>query len=83
MRPVAAGDGLGQRGLADARRADEAEDRPLELLHQRLHGEVLEDALLDLLQAVVVLVEDPARPRLMSSLSLVYSPQGSERIQSM
>ena len=31
---------------------------PLQLLHQRLHREVLEDALLDLLQAVVVLVED-------------------------
>ena len=48
-----------QRGLADAGRPDQAQDRPLELLHQRLHGEVLEDALLDLLEAVVVLVEDP------------------------
>ena len=48
-----------QRRLAHARRSDEAHDRPLQLLHQRLHGQVLEDPLLDLLQAVVVLVEDP------------------------
>ena len=53
------GDRARQRGLADARRADQAQDRPFELLHQRLHGEVLEDPLLDLLEAVVVLVEDP------------------------
>src|SRR2546422_84573 len=33
---------------------DEAEDRALHLLHHRLHGEVLEDALLGLLQPVVV-----------------------------
>ena len=48
-----------ERRLADAGRSHEAQDRALELLHQRLHRQVLEDALLDLLQAVVVLVEDP------------------------
>ena len=58
LRPVARGDGLAERGLADARRADQAEDRALELLHALLHGEILEDPLLDLLQAVVVGVED-------------------------
>ena len=52
-------DRLGERGLADAGRPDQAQDRPLQLLHQRLHRQVLEDALLDLLQAVVILVEDP------------------------
>ena len=57
--PVARAMDSAERGLADARRADEAEDGPLQLLHQRLHREVLEDALLGLLQAVVVLVEDP------------------------
>ena len=51
-------DRLGQRGLADARRADEGEDGRLRLLDQRAHGEELEDALLDLLQPVVILVED-------------------------
>ena len=58
LRPVARAIDLRERRLADAGRPDEAEDRALELLHQRLHREVLEDALLDLLQAVVVLVED-------------------------
>ena len=53
-----AGDRLRQRGLADAGRSDEAEDRALRLLDELAHGEELEDALLDLLEAVVVLVED-------------------------
>jgi hypothetical protein len=51
------GDRLAERGLADARRADEAEDRALELAGARLHREVLDDALLDLLEAVVVVVQ--------------------------
>ena len=57
---IAAGgprDRLAERGLADAGRADEAEDRALHLLHALLHGEVLEDALLDLLEPVMVGVE--------------------------
>ncbi len=53
-----AGDRLRQRGLPYARRADEAEDRPLGLLHELAHGQELENALLDLIEAVVVLVED-------------------------
>jgi hypothetical protein len=52
------GDRPRQRGLADAGRADQAQDRALHVIDQRLHGEVLEDALLDLLQAVVLGVED-------------------------
>jgi hypothetical protein len=51
------GDRLAERGLADAGRADQAQDRRLQLVDALLHGEVLEDAFLDLLQAVVVLVE--------------------------
>ena len=52
-------DRLGERRLADARRADEADDRALGLADQLAHGEELEDAVLDLLEAVVVLVEHP------------------------
>ena len=52
---------LAERGLADARRADEAEDRALALGVQLAHGEIFEDALLDLGQAVMVLIEDAAR----------------------
>ena len=56
-----AGDRLAQRGLADAGRADEAEDRRLALGRQLAHRQVLDDALLDLLQAVVIRIEDAAR----------------------
>ena len=55
-------DALAERRLADAWRSDEGEDRAADLLRQRAHREVLEDALLDLLEAVVVLVEDRAPP---------------------
>ena len=50
-------DRLAEGGLADARRPHEAEDRALHLADERLDGEVLEDALLRLLEAEVVLVE--------------------------
>ena len=53
-----AGDRLRQRGLADARRSDEAEDRSLGLLDELAYGQELEDPLLDLLQAEVILVQD-------------------------
>lgn len=55
------GDGLAQRSLAHARRPDQAQDRALHLLHARLHRQVFKDALLDLLQAVVVGVEGVLR----------------------
>src|SRR5690606_32442960 len=53
-----AGDRLGERGLADARGAGERENRRLRLLDERAHREELEDALLDLVEPEVVLVED-------------------------
>ena len=53
------GDALAQAGLAHAGRSDEGEDRAADLVGERPDGEVLEDPLLDLLEAVVVLVEDP------------------------
>ena len=53
-----AGDRAGERGLADAGRPDEAQDRTLRVVDQLAHGQELDDALLDLLEAVVVLVQD-------------------------
>jgi hypothetical protein len=58
LRPIARAIALAERGLADAGRADEGEDRAADLVGEGAHREVLEDALLDLLEAVVVLVED-------------------------
>src|ERR1700716_468478 len=58
---VAAGrirDRLAERGLADARRTDQAQDRPGQLVGALLDGEIFDDALLDLLDTVMVVVED-------------------------
>ena len=52
-----AGDGLAERGLADAGRADEAEDRALHVAFELADREVLDDALLDLVEIVVIFVE--------------------------
>src|SRR6185503_1208093 len=51
-------DRLAERGLADSGRADEAQDRALALGVELAHREVLEDAALDLVEAVVVLIQD-------------------------
>ena len=55
------GDGLAERGFTDARRTDEAEDGPANLVATRLHGEVFEDAFLHLLEAVVIGIENVLR----------------------
>jgi hypothetical protein len=47
-----------ERGLADARRADEAQDRAARVGLELAHREELEDAVLDLLDVVVILVQD-------------------------
>ncbi len=52
-------DRLAQARLTHPRRADEAEDRAPDIRLQLVYGEVFEDPVLDLAQAVVVLVEDP------------------------
>src|SRR5207302_1474685 len=59
LPPERAGDRFAQRGLADPRRPDEAEDRSSRVGLQLAHREVLEDAFLDLVDVVVVLVEYP------------------------
>ena len=58
LPPESAGDALAEGGLAHSGRAVEAEDRGVEIALKLQHREVLEDALLDLLETEVVLVED-------------------------
>ncbi len=62
LAPQGAGDAAAGGGLTHAGRANEAEDRPLLVGLEPPHGQVLQDAFFDLLQAVVVLVEDRPRP---------------------
>ena len=50
-----------ERRLADARRPDETEDRAVQATDQPEDGDVIEDAVLDLLEAVVVLVQHAPR----------------------
>ena len=56
-----AGDRLAERRLADAGRADEAEDRALHVPFELPHRQVLDDPLFDLVEVVVILVEHAAR----------------------
>ncbi len=53
-------DRLPERGLAGARRPDEAQDRRARVRLEAPHHQVLEDALLDLVEPVVILVQDLA-----------------------
>ncbi len=50
-------DRLPERRLADARGPHQAQDRRLQLVDSLLHGKVFEDAVLDLLEAVVIVVQ--------------------------
>ena len=75
------GDGLAQRGLAHARRPHQAQDGGLHLVHALLHREVFEDAVLDLLQAVVVLVEDVlGMGEVVQDLGLLAPRQAGEHV---
>ena len=55
-----AGDRLPQRSLADAGRTREAEDGRFALGRELAHGQIFDDARLDLLESEMILVEDPA-----------------------
>jgi hypothetical protein len=60
LRPVAR-DALAERGFADPGRTDEAQDRALARGIELSHREVLENPALDLVEAVVILIENPPR----------------------
>src|SRR5439155_21586238 len=60
LAPERARDRLPERSLAGAGWADEAEDRPLRIVLQLAYREEPEDAVLDLVEVVMVLVENPA-----------------------
>ena len=68
-------DRLAERGLADAGRPDEAQDRRLALRRQFADGEIFDDAPLDLVEVVVILVENTARLRDVDRLLLGKRPR--------
>ena len=74
--------GLGNRGLADTRRADQTQHLPLEVGRKALDGKELHNAFLDLLHAIVVAVEDRLRFReIMTFLALLIPRQVEHGIQ--
>ena len=68
-------DALAERRLADAGRADEAQDRAAARRVELAHREVLENAALDLREPVVVLVEDLARLRDVDGFRVALRPR--------
>mmetsp|Transcript_10990 Transcript_10990/g.44545 ORF Transcript_10990/g.44545 Transcript_10990/m.44545 type:complete len:398 (-) Transcript_10990:243-1436(-) len=77
-REVAAerfGDRRADRGLADARRADEAEDLALDGPNEGADGDELQDAVLDVVHAVVLGVQDVHRLGDVEGLGLVAAPR--------
>ena len=63
LRPKRTRNRLAQRSFADARRSDEAKDRPLHAGLQPAHRQVVQNAVLHLLQIVVIGVENLLRLR--------------------
>jgi hypothetical protein len=81
LRLVALAYRLAERRLADAGRADEAQDRRLQPVDALLDGEILDDPLLDLLEAIVVGVEDLDRSRqVLADLALLAPRQRGQRV---
>ena len=73
---------MAEARLADAGRADEAEDRPVQVGLELAHREELEDAVLDLLEVVVVAVEDLAGVRHVEVVVAAHRPgQGDDPVE--
>ena len=51
-------DGFGERGLADTWRADQAENRSLDLVRPGLHRKIFENTFLDLIEREMLLIQD-------------------------
>src|SRR5207245_8626465 len=79
LAPSGSGDGTSQGGLADARRPHEAEDRAARILHQLPDRQKLQDALLDLLQPIVVFFQNLLSPADVPDLTRALLPGHGEK----
>ena len=61
--PGRPGNGPPKRCLSNARRTNQTEDRPLYIPDEMLHCQVLDDPLLYLIQAEMIFLKDPLRPK--------------------
>ena len=76
------GDRHAERSLADARRSDEAEDRPFGILYELADGEKFKDALLDFLEPVMIFVQSTFSARVMLRISFERFFHGTASSQS-
>ena len=77
-----AADGHGERSFADARRPDKAENRTAGILHQLAHGQEFEDALLDLVESVMIFFENLFRDARCREFPSIVFFQGTASSQS-
>ncbi len=75
-------DGLAERSFSDSRRSDEAQDRRFGARVQLQHAKVLQNALFDVFQAEMVLIQHLRAHVAMSSLSLAALFHGSSSTNS-
>ena len=80
--PGRLGDAAAKRGLANAGRADEAQDRPLQLVGARLHGQILDDPVLHLFQAEMIGIQHGLRrDDVLLHLAALAPRQAQQRIE--
>ena len=72
------GHGSSERRLADARRAVEAEDGRAQVALELEHSQMFDDALLDLLHAVMIAVEDALGVRQAEVVATVRAPRQAD-----
>ena len=77
--PGRLGDALPERRLADAGRADEAQDGAASIRIELAHGQIFEDAALDLGQAVVVFIQNAARFRDVDRIGIGLRPRQADQ----
>ena len=82
LTPRGLRDRTAKRRLTNTRRANEAQDRALQLIGARLHREIFDDPVLDLLKCIMVRIEDGLRRRdILLQLGLLAPGQAEENIQ--
>src|SRR5439155_4808552 len=73
------GDRHAQRGLTNSGRSDEAQDRALGIFDQLTNSEKFKDALLDLLQPIMIFVQDLFGARDIANLFRTFLPRHREQ----
>jgi hypothetical protein len=79
LRPVARAIDCPERSLADAGRADQAQNRRLQAVDALLYGEILDDPFLDLFQAPVIGIENLSGCREILADARPFAPRQTDQ----